>query len=124
MGGALPGAAGPRGDRGRPQLRPDVRDAATQGEDGSARRPRLGRGVRGGRVPAGARLSDAQRHVRGRLAVRDASVRTRTRYITLIRSRLRQAGGRVPPGTAEGFSRRVLALPLPGRLRSEVAPLL
>src|SRR4030095_7676180 len=27
-------------------------------------------------------------------------------------------------GTAEGFSRRVLALPLPGRLRSEVAPLL
>src|SRR5262245_52830756 len=70
------------------------------------------------------RLSDAQRHVRGRLAVRDALVRTRTRYITLIRSRRRQAGGRVPPGTAEGFSRRVLALPLPGRLRSEVAPLL
>ena len=30
----------------------------------------------------------------------------------------------MPTGTAEGFSRRVLALPLPGRMRSEVAPLL
>jgi hypothetical protein len=38
------------------------------------------------------RLSDAQRHVRGRLGVRDALVRTRTRYIALIRSRLRQEG--------------------------------
>jgi transposase len=70
------------------------------------------------------RLSDAQRHVRGRLGVRDALVRTRTRYIALIRSRLRQEGWRIPTGTAERFSRRVLALPLPGRLRSEVAPLL
>jgi transposase len=70
------------------------------------------------------RLSDGQRHVRGRLGVRDALVRTRTRYIALIRARLRQDGWRVPTGSAEGFSRRVLALPLPGRLRSEVAPLL
>jgi transposase len=70
------------------------------------------------------RLSDAQRHVRGRLGVREALVRTRTRYIAVIRSRLRQDGWRVPTGSAEGFSRRVLALPLPGRLRSEVAPLL
>ncbi len=31
------------------------------------------------------RLSDPQRHVRGRLLVRDAVVRTRTRYISLIR---------------------------------------
>ncbi len=56
--------------------------------------------------------------------MRDALVRTRTRYIALIRSRLRQEGWRVPTGTAEAFGRRVLALPLPGRLRSEVAPLL
>jgi transposase len=34
------------------------------------------------------RLSDAQRHVRGRLGVRDALVRTRTRYIALIRALL------------------------------------
>jgi len=42
------------------------------------------------------RLSDAQRHVRGRLAVRDALVRTRTGYIALIRALLRRHGWRVP----------------------------
>ncbi len=34
------------------------------------------------------RLSDPQRHVRGRLLVRDAVVRTRTRYISLIRDKI------------------------------------
>jgi transposase len=70
------------------------------------------------------RLSDAQRHVRGRLGVRDALVRTRTRYISLIRALLRQHGYRVPSGSAEGFIQRVRDLPLPGRLLSVVAPLL
>jgi transposase len=70
------------------------------------------------------RLSDAQRHVRGRLTVRDALVRTRTGYISVIRALLRQRGWRVPTGSAEGFIRRVLALALPGRLLSELAPLL
>jgi transposase len=70
------------------------------------------------------RLSDAQRHVRGRLTVRDALVRTRTGYISVIRARLRQHGWRVPTGSAEGFIRRVLTLSLPGRLLSELAPLL
>jgi transposase len=62
--------------------------------------------------------------VRGRLTVRDALVRTRTGYIAVIRALLRQHGWRVPTGSAEGFIRRVLALSLPGRLRSELAPLL
>jgi len=70
------------------------------------------------------RLSDPQRHVRGRLGVRDALVRTRTRYISLIRALLRQHGYRVPSGSAEHFSQRVQRLPLPGRLLSVVAPLL
>ena len=70
------------------------------------------------------RLSDPQRHVRGRLLVRDAIVRTRTRYISLIRSLLRQHGYRVPSGSAEGFPLRVGALALPGPLRSQIAPLL
>ena len=70
------------------------------------------------------RLSDVQRHVRGRLTVRDALVRTRTGYISVVRARLRQHGWRVPTGSAEGFIRRVLALGLPGRLLSELAPLL
>ena len=39
------------------------------------------------------RLSDPQRHVRGRLVVRDALVRTRTRYISIIRALLRQLTG-------------------------------
>ena len=70
------------------------------------------------------RLSDPQRHVRGRLVVRDALVRTRTRYISIIRALLRQHGYRVPSGSAEDFVHRVQRLPLPGRLRSVVAPLL
>jgi len=70
------------------------------------------------------RLSDPQRHVRGRLLVRDAVVRTRTRYISLIRALLRQHGYRVPSGSAESFIPRVRGLPLPGRLLSVVAPLL
>jgi transposase len=70
------------------------------------------------------RLSDAQRHVRARLAVRDGLVRTRTRYISLVRALLRQHGWPLPSGHTETFSRRVLALPIPGRLRSEIAPLL
>jgi transposase len=70
------------------------------------------------------RLSDPQRHVRGRLLVRDALVRTRTRYISLIPALLRQQGYRVPSGSAESVVDRVQALPLPGRLRSVVAPLL
>src|SRR5439155_1318049 len=56
------------------------------------------------------RLSDAQRHVRGRLAVREALVRTRTRSIALIRALLRRHGWQVPTGSAETFSRRLLAL--------------
>jgi len=70
------------------------------------------------------RLSDAQRHVRGRLTVRDAIVRTRTRYISLIRALLRQQGSRVPSGSAEAFVHRVATMTLPGRLLSTIAPLL
>src|SRR5882724_9950311 len=70
------------------------------------------------------RLSDPQRHVRGRLGVRDALVHTRTRYISLIRALLRQHGYRVPSGSADSFVDRVRCLPLPGRVRSVIAPLL
>jgi Cupin domain len=47
------------------------------------------------------RLSDAQRHVRGRLAVRDALVRTRTGYIALTGALLRRHGWRVLTGSSE-----------------------
>ena len=70
------------------------------------------------------RLSDAQRHVRGRLTVRDAIVRTRTRYISLIGALLRQHGYRVRSGSAEGFLARIRSMSLPGLLLSQIAPLL
>ena len=70
------------------------------------------------------RLSDPQRHVRGRLGVRDALVHTRTRDLSVIRALLRQHGYGVPSGSAERFTDRVRGLPLPGRVRSVVAPLL
>jgi transposase len=70
------------------------------------------------------RLSDPQRHVRGRLGVRDALVHTRTRYISVIRALLRQHGYRVPSGSADRFIDRVQRLSLPGRVRSVIAPLL
>jgi len=70
------------------------------------------------------RLSDGQRHVRAQLAVRDALVRTRTRGIAVSRALLRQHGYVVPSGGAETFGRRVVALGVPGRVLSEVGPLL
>jgi hypothetical protein len=51
-------------------------------------------------------LSDPQRHVRGRLLVRDAVVWTRTRYISVIRALICQQGYRVPSDSAENFTRR------------------
>ena len=69
------------------------------------------------------RTSDSQRHVRAKLAVREAMVRTRAKYISLIRALLRRDGFRVPSGDAASFPRRLDALPLPAELREEVAPL-
>jgi transposase len=57
------------------------------------------------------RVSDRQRHVRGRLTVRHALVRTRTSYITVIRSLLRQHGWRVRSGGADAFIARVRDCP-------------
>src|SRR3989475_6896074 len=41
------------------------------------------------------RLSEAQRHVRAHLAIREALVRTRSRYISLVRALLRREGLRI-----------------------------
>jgi transposase len=69
------------------------------------------------------RTSDAQCHVRARLAVREAMVRTRAKYISLIRALLRRDGFRVPSGDVASFPRRLEALPLPAESRAEVEPL-
>lgn len=69
------------------------------------------------------RTSDRQRHVRAQLAVREAIVRTRSKYISLIRALLRRDGLRVAAGTARSFAARLECVPLSAELRSEVAPL-
>jgi transposase len=56
------------------------------------------------------RTSAAQRTVRAQLAVREALVRTRTRYISVLRAVLRRDGVRVPSGGAATFGQRVQTL--------------
>ena len=69
------------------------------------------------------RLSALQRHVRAELAVREALVRTRTRFIALIRARVRSVGERLPSGMAEHTSAKLVALALPPAVQAELAPL-
>jgi transposase len=69
------------------------------------------------------RTSAAQRTVRAQLAVREALVRTRTRYISVLRAVLRRDGVRVPSGGAATFGQRVQTLPLSATQARLVAPL-
>lgn len=69
------------------------------------------------------RLSDARRHVRAELAVRDALVRTRTRYIALAKALVRRDGLRVAGSESERVAMRIAALELSPALAAELAPL-
>jgi transposase len=69
------------------------------------------------------RSSDEQRHVRGHLAVREALVTTRTKFISLIRALLRREGLRIRSGSAGCFLDRLAEVELPQHLRLEIAPL-
>lgn len=71
------------------------------------------------------RTSDRQRHVRANLAVREAMVRTRTRYTSLISTLLRRDGLRIHnSGYAPTFLKRLARVQLSEELREEIAPLL
>ncbi len=71
------------------------------------------------------RVSEAQRHVRSELAVRDALVRTRTRYVALIKARVRSEGLRRAQGDPEYTARKLAALTdLADTTRAELTPLL
>jgi transposase len=70
------------------------------------------------------RTSDERRHLRGHLAVRDVLVRTRAKFITLMRALLRREGIAVGTGTAGAFPKRLEAVELPAHLAEEVAPVL
>ncbi|HEV7373079.1 MAG TPA: IS110 family transposase, partial [Pyrinomonadaceae bacterium] len=69
------------------------------------------------------RTSDKQRHVRAQLAVREAMVRTRSRYLSLISTLLRRDGLRIQSGYTPTFLKRLAQLELSASLRAEVAPL-
>lgn len=96
------------------RVKTDKRDART-----------LAEACRLGAYHAIHRVSEAQRHVRSELAVRDALVRTRTRYVALIKARVRSEGLRLPQGEPERTVAKLEALPeLPALTRAELAPLL
>src|SRR5829696_8351760 len=70
------------------------------------------------------RTSDRQRHVRAQLAVREAMVRTRSRYISIISTLLRRDGLRIHnSGYTPTFLKRLARLELSASLREEIAPL-
>jgi len=70
------------------------------------------------------RRSDPQRRVIAQQGVRGALVRTRTRWINVVRALLRREGHHVPSGSPESFADRVGDLDLPRELRDIIAPLL
>ena len=69
------------------------------------------------------RLSDARRHVRAELAVRDALVHTRTRYVAVAKTLVRRDGLRVAGSASEHVAECIAALPLSATLTQELAPL-
>jgi len=70
------------------------------------------------------RTSDKQRHVRAQLAVREAMVRTRSRYISLVSTLLRRDGLRIHnSGYTPTFLKRLAQLELSEALQAEIAPL-
>jgi transposase len=70
------------------------------------------------------RCSAERRQLRAELMVRDALVKTRSRYISVIRTLLRQEGLRVRSGAASSFGARVGELELTPSLAIQIRPLL
>jgi transposase len=69
------------------------------------------------------RLSDPRRHVRSELSVREALVRTRTRYISVAKTLVRRDGLRVAGSSSEKVAERIAALALSPQTTGELAPL-
>jgi transposase len=69
------------------------------------------------------RVSPERRHVRAELAVREALVRTRTRYVSLAKALVRRDGLRVAGSESHLVAKRISALELSDSLASELMPL-
>ena len=83
----------------------------------------LAEASRVGTYRAAHRLGARRRELRATLAMREALVRTRTRYVALVRALLRREGVGLPSGSAERFGPRFEAAPLPAALRTQLVPL-
>src|SRR3989441_3477099 len=94
------------------RTKPDRRDART-----------LMDACRTGAYRLAHRLSDPRRHVRAELAVRDALVRTRTRYVALAKTLVRRDGLRVASSESHLVAQRIGALSLSPALAAELQPL-
>ena len=94
------------------QVKTDKRDARA-----------LADACRAGTFRPAYRPSEARRRVRAALVVREALVRTRTRYVNLARAMTRREGLRLPPGSPDCLAQRLAALAMPETLRAELAPL-
>lgn len=70
------------------------------------------------------RTSDRRRRMRAELVIRDALVRTRTKYVVLAGTLLRQHGIRVPSGNVDWFVTRVEALSVPPEQARVIDPLI
>ena len=68
-------------------------------------------------------VSEARRHVRADLTVREALVRTRTRYIALAKASVRRDGLRVAASESHLVAQRIAALELSENLAAELLPL-
>ena len=69
------------------------------------------------------RVSGARRHIRAELAVREALVRTRTRYVSLAKALVRRDGLRVAGSESHLVAKRIAALDLSDTLAAELLPL-
>lgn len=94
------------------RVKTDKRDART-----------LAEACRLGAYRVAHRVSPARRHVRAELAVREALVRTRTRYVSLAKALVRREGLRVPSSESHLVMQRIAALELSTLLEAELAPL-
>lgn len=94
------------------RVKTDKRDART-----------LAEALRLGAYRVAHRLSAERRHIRAELAVREALVRTRTRYIALAKALVRRDGLRVASSEAHLVAKRIAALELSDTLAAELLPL-
>ena len=70
------------------------------------------------------RTFDRQRDVRAHLTVREALIRTRSKYIVLIGALARREGCRIKAGPSPSYARRVEAAGLPAHTMAQIEPLL